>query len=171
MWYENNIHVRQLSRKISRFQGKETSLNTYFNIVSVTCVWGALYMPYAIKLGGWVSLLYAAVVGFMALYNSHIMIVCLYSLPGVKLKNLPDIGERAFGKIGRLFISILYFGSSLSCSMLYMHIFQHACEDLLLFFGMKSNKRLISSITPIISYFPYLFFMNIKKLFRFGYGI
>ncbi|KAF3449165.1 hypothetical protein FNV43_RR09893 [Rhamnella rubrinervis] len=77
------------------------------NGVNVLCGIGLLTTPYAIKEGGWLSLMLLVMFGVICCYTGILLKRCLESTPG--LETYPDIGQAAFGRAGRLVIAILLY--------------------------------------------------------------
>lgn len=72
--------------------------------VNILCGVGLLATPYAIKEGGWLGLSLLFIFGIISCYTGVLLKQCLDSTPG--LQTYPDIGQAAFGTVGRLFISV-----------------------------------------------------------------
>ncbi|OMO97248.1 Amino acid transporter, transmembrane [Corchorus olitorius] len=77
------------------------------NGINVLSGIGLLTTPYAVKEGGWLSLLLLIVFGIIACYTGILLKRCLESSPG--LHTYPDIGQAAFGVPGRLMISVILY--------------------------------------------------------------
>ncbi|KAL6277946.1 hypothetical protein ACE6H2_021547 [Prunus campanulata] len=77
------------------------------NGTNVLCGIGLLTTPYAIKEGGWLSLILLALYGVICCYTGILLKRCLESCPG--LRTYPDIGQAAFGSTGRFFLSIILY--------------------------------------------------------------
>ncbi|KAK7292943.1 hypothetical protein RJT34_15801 [Clitoria ternatea] len=73
------------------------------NGTNILCGIGILSIPYAIKKGGWLSLSILVMFATVCCYTGILMKRCLESHRG--LKTYPDIGQAAFGLIGRLGIA------------------------------------------------------------------
>jgi len=80
--------------------------------MNVLCGVGILSTPYAVKEGGWLSLAILLIYAVLSFYTGLLLRYCLDSAPG--LETYPDIGQAAFGRIGRFAISVC---SSLSLSL------------------------------------------------------
>lgn len=72
--------------------------------INLLCGMGLLTTPYAIKEGGWLSLIVLALFSVICCYTGILLMRCLESYPG--LRTYPDIGQAAFGYTGRLFLSV-----------------------------------------------------------------
>ncbi|KAI9292585.1 hypothetical protein K502DRAFT_295122 [Neoconidiobolus thromboides FSU 785] len=99
---------------------KGSSFGAYFNIVCAVAGTGTLGLPYAIKIGGWLSMLIFLLVGVLAIYTSKLLIECLYYKPGHRLDHFADIGEVSFGKFGKYFILLFNSLILLLCSSIYI---------------------------------------------------
>ncbi|KAF7131989.1 hypothetical protein RHSIM_Rhsim09G0149600 [Rhododendron simsii] len=75
------------------------------NGINVLCGVGILSTPYAVKQGGWVGLSILVVFAVLSFYTGLLLRACLDSQPG--LETYPDIGQAAFGTVGRFAISDL----------------------------------------------------------------
>ncbi|KAI3730991.1 hypothetical protein L1987_62173 [Smallanthus sonchifolius] len=75
--------------------------------VNLLCGVALLSTPYAMKQGGWAGLSILFIFCVLSFYTGILLRCCLDSRPG--LQTYPDIGEAAFGIIGRLVISIVLY--------------------------------------------------------------
>ncbi|KAG5574738.1 hypothetical protein H5410_054872 [Solanum commersonii] len=89
-------HELPVSRQSSYGQG-------VLNGINVLCGVGILSTPYAVKEGGWAGLSLLFIFGVISYYTGILLRYCLDSQPG--LETYPDIGQAAFGTVGRIIIS------------------------------------------------------------------
>ncbi|GAB2286858.1 Amino acid transporter avt1c [Dionaea muscipula] len=88
------------------------------NGMNVLCGVGILSTPYAVKEGGWLSLSILFIFALLSFYTGVLLRSCLDSAPG--LETYPDIGQAAFGKIGRFAISIVLYVELYACCVEYI---------------------------------------------------
>lgn len=72
--------------------------------MNVLCGVGILSTPYAVREGGWLGLSILLIFAVLSYYTGILLRLCLDSKPG--LETYPDIGQAAFGTIGRVAISV-----------------------------------------------------------------
>ncbi|GJP62707.1 hypothetical protein CLOP_g19738 [Closterium sp. NIES-67] len=95
-------------------QGKgSTFMQAMFNGVNILAGVGVLSTPYALMQGGWAGLLLLVLLAAICCYTGLVLRFCLDSEPG--LETYPDIGEAAFGQMGRLLISIVLYVELYAC--------------------------------------------------------
>lgn len=88
------------------------------NGINVLCGVGILSAPYAVKEGGWLSLAILLMFAVLSFYTGLLLRYCLDSAPG--LETYPDIGQAAFGKLGRIVISIILYVELYACCVEYI---------------------------------------------------
>ncbi|XP_055829865.1 amino acid transporter AVT1C [Solanum dulcamara] len=104
-------HELPVSRQSSYGQG-------VLNGINVLCGVGILSTPYAVKEGGWAGLSILFIFGLLSYYTGILLRYCLDSQPG--LETYPDIGQAAFGTVGRIIISIVLYVELYSCCVEYI---------------------------------------------------
>ncbi|XP_030481002.1 amino acid transporter AVT1E [Cannabis sativa] len=112
--YSNLRHVASTVDLPPSKQQSSSTAQALLNGINVLCGIGLLTTPYALREGGWLSLILLVGFSIIACYTGILLQRCLESNPG--LKTFPDIGQAAFGRAGRLAIAIvLYFELYGSC--------------------------------------------------------
>ncbi|KAD2804825.1 hypothetical protein E3N88_38202 [Mikania micrantha] len=106
--FEISLHTQQMS-SLSQHQKSATIRKSSFgqavvNGVNLLCGVGLLSTSYAAQQGGWAGLSVLFIFCVLSFYTGLLLRCCLDSRPG--LNTYPDIGEAAFGKVGRLVISV-----------------------------------------------------------------
>ncbi|KAF5791135.1 putative amino acid transporter, transmembrane domain-containing protein [Helianthus annuus] len=80
-------------------------LNTCFNGLNALSGVGIITVPYALAAGGWLSLLLLFTIAISTFYTGLLIKRCMDTDPTIR--SYPDIGDRAFGKTGRIIVLIL----------------------------------------------------------------
>ncbi|KAF8037970.1 hypothetical protein BT93_B0731 [Corymbia citriodora subsp. variegata] len=104
-------HELPMSRQSSYGQAVVNGMN-------VLCGVGILSTPYAAKEGGWAGISILIVFAVLSYYTGILLRYCLDSQPG--LETYPDIGQAAFGTLGRIAISIILYVELYACCVEYI---------------------------------------------------
>ncbi|KAL8095257.1 amino acid transporter AVT1A-like [Apium graveolens] len=92
-----------------------TFTQTLFNGLNALAGIGLLSTPYAMKQAGWISLAALLVLGSVCCYTASLMRYCFEIRRGIY--TFPDMGEAAFGKYGRIFVAIIFYGELYTSSV------------------------------------------------------
>lgn len=98
--------------------GQSSFGQAVLNGINVLCGVGILSTPYAVQQGGWSGLSLLLIFGILSFYTGLLLRKCLDSQPG--LETYPDIGQAAFGTVGRVVISIILYVELYACCVEYI---------------------------------------------------
>ncbi|CAA7399036.1 unnamed protein product [Spirodela intermedia] len=137
------------------------------NGMNVLCGVGILSTPYAIREGGWVGLFVLFVFAVLSCYTGILLRRCIDSEPG--LETYPDVGQAAFGTVGRVFISIVLYVELYGCCVEYIilesdnlsSLFPHVHLDL---GGFHLNAKLIFAIMTTLIVLPTTWLRDLSLL-------
>ncbi|KAL6650850.1 hypothetical protein ACP70R_009775 [Stipagrostis hirtigluma subsp. patula] len=87
--------------------GSASFVQTTLNGLNALSGVGLLSVPYALSEGGWLSLALLAAVAAACWYTGLLLARCMAADPAIR--TYPDIGERAFGRGGRLLVSAFMY--------------------------------------------------------------
>nr|CAD1843800.1 unnamed protein product [Ananas comosus var. bracteatus] len=129
----------------------------YFVGINVLCGVGILSTPYAVKEGGWLGLSILFLFAVLAWYTGILLRQCLDSQEG--LETYPDIGQAAFGTVGRIAISIILYFELYACCVEYIilesdnlsSLFPNAHLDM---GGLHLNSKLLFAILTTLVVLP-----------------
>ncbi|KAG6640081.1 hypothetical protein CIPAW_10G146900 [Carya illinoinensis] len=142
--------------------------------INVLCGIGLLTTPYAVKEGGWFSLIILVMMGVISCYTAFLLKRCLESSP--ELQTYPDIGEAAFGLAGRFGIAIvLYIELYASCAeyiiMMSDNLASLYPDTQIRFAGTYLGSRQVFSITATLIVLPTVWLRNLSLLSYLSGGV
>ncbi|KAF5471641.1 hypothetical protein F2P56_008418 [Juglans regia] len=137
------------------------------NGINVLCGIGLLTTPYAVKEGGWFSLIILVMMGLLSCYTAFLLKRCLESSP--ELQTYPDIGEAAFGLAGRFGIAIVLYIELYASCVEYIIMMSDNLASLypdtqIRFAGTYLGSRQVFSITATLIVLPTVWLRNLSLL-------
>ncbi|XP_021769875.1 amino acid transporter AVT1I-like [Chenopodium quinoa] len=99
--------IDQEANNNSSSDGNTSFFKTLFNGLNAIIGVGLLSMPYALASGGWLSLILLLAISGAAGYAGLLTKRCMDANP--KIKTYAEIGEAAFGKLGKTIVSIVLY--------------------------------------------------------------
>ncbi|XP_058003079.1 amino acid transporter AVT1D isoform X2 [Hevea brasiliensis] len=137
------------------------------NGINILCGIGLLTTPYAVKEGGWLSLLILLFFGILYCYTGSLLKKCLERSPG--LRTYPDIGQAAFGVAGRLMISILLYFELYAACVEYVIMMSDNLSTLfpdtfMSFSGVQLNSHQIFAFIATIIVLPTVWLRDLSLL-------
>ncbi|KAK9290734.1 hypothetical protein L1049_008910 [Liquidambar formosana] len=144
-----------------------SSAQATLNAINVLCGIGLLSTPYAVKEGGWWSLLLLIVFSVFCCYTGNLLKQCLESSPG--LKTYPDIGKAAFGAAGRLGIAIILYLELYASCVEYIIMMSDNLSSLfpntnMNFAGIYLNSHQIFAIVMTLATLPTVWLQDLSLL-------
>ncbi|KAK7340542.1 hypothetical protein VNO77_21248 [Canavalia gladiata] len=105
--WENGIDAEKAVGSCPCTKTNVSVFRTCLNGLNAISGVGILSVPYALASGGWVSLGLLFAIATVAFYSGLLIKRCMDK--DSNIRSYPDIGERAFGKTGRLIVSVLMY--------------------------------------------------------------
>ncbi|GAU50308.1 hypothetical protein TSUD_409200 [Trifolium subterraneum] len=129
------------------------------NGMNALCGVGILSTPYALNEGGWAALGILLTFAALSFYTGLLLRYCLDSEPG--LETYPDIGQAAFGTIGRVAIS--------ACCIEYIILESDNLSSLfpdasLILGGFKLNAHILFAILATLAILPTVWLRDLRIL-------
>ncbi|KAF9594742.1 hypothetical protein IFM89_034725 [Coptis chinensis] len=137
------------------------------NGINALCGVGILSTPNAVKEGGWAGLAILFIFAVLSWYTGILLRRCLDSEPG--LETYPDIGQAAFGTIGRFAISIILYVELFACCVEYIilegdnlsSLFPNAHLSLL---GLELKSHHLFSLMATLAVLPTVWLRDLSVL-------
>ncbi|KAJ9159909.1 hypothetical protein P3X46_025361 [Hevea brasiliensis] len=137
------------------------------NGMNVLCGVGILSTPYAAREGGWLGLSILLIFAVLSFYTGMLLRFCLDSEP--EIETYPDIGQAAFGTIGRIAISMILYVELYACCVEYIilesdnlsSLFPHAHLSL---GGLELNSHHFFAILTTIAVLPTVWLRDLSLL-------
>jgi len=123
--------------RIGSLKGRSSSLRSAYNVICTVVGAGLLQLPNGLSQSGWSGVILLVVMGIMSCYTAVILIKTLLVSKAEDPTHLPtygDIGETAFGKVGRWVVNVqmhvtlmgvatvyLVLSGSNICQLMYEH--------------------------------------------------
>ncbi|BAT96250.1 hypothetical protein VIGAN_08315900 [Vigna angularis var. angularis] len=162
--------IRKDPSKVSHevhIPGQCTFGQAVLNGINALCGIGILSTPYAVKEGGWVGLSILLLYALFSYYTGLLLRYCLDSSPG--LETYPDIGQAAFGTIGRVIISIILYMELYACCIEYIIV---ESDNLSTLFpnahinlgGIEVNAHILFAILTALALLPTVWLRDLRIL-------
>lgn len=137
------------------------------NAINALCGIGILSIPYALKEGGWCSLFLLFLFGIITFYTGVLLKKCLESSPGIE--TYPDIGQAAFGIVGRIVIAIALYAELYSSCIEYLIMMSDNLGALfpnshMEFAGIHLNSYQMCAIISTLVILPTVWLRNLSLL-------
>ena len=127
-------------------QSESTAMQATMNAVNLLLGMGVLSLPFALKCSGWAIGL-ALLVFLTVLTNYTGKLLGRILSTDASIRSFPDIGYAAFGSVGRLVISITFFGELLAACGMYMIL---CVDNLDKLFPSMPRTELVLIFTAIV---------------------
>ncbi|KAL2502837.1 Transmembrane amino acid transporter family protein [Forsythia ovata] len=170
----STLPIKLSSSSESRFSIRElppsqqcSYSQSVLNAINALCGIGILSTPYALKEGGWFSLTLLLVFGIITCYTGILLKQCLESSP--QLQTYPDIGQAAFGLVGRICIATILYVELYSSCVEYLIMMS---DNLSAFFpnahmeiaGIHLDSYQLCAITSTLVILPTVWLRNLNLL-------
>ncbi|KAF9361797.1 hypothetical protein BGX26_011792 [Mortierella sp. AD094] len=97
-----------------------SNLLAYANVVCVVAGTGTLGLPYALNMGGWISVGILVLSLIMSVYTAILLMKCLYYNGKYRLSSYQEIGRHAFGRVGLLAVWFFHTSIVLGAPVMYL---------------------------------------------------
>ncbi|KAM7467534.1 hypothetical protein LguiB_015096 [Lonicera macranthoides] len=147
--------------------GHSSYSQAVINGINVLCGVGILSTPYAVREGGWYGLSILFIFSMLSFYTGILLRHCLDSQPG--LETYPDIGQAAFGTVGRTVISIILYVELYACCVEYIILEGDNLSSLfpnahLSLGGFEFNSQLLFVVMTTLAVLPTVWLRDLSVL-------
>ncbi|KAK9729677.1 hypothetical protein K7432_000084 [Basidiobolus ranarum] len=140
-----------------------SNLGAYFNLVCIMAGTGILQLPLCLQEGGWIGVFSIILCAAIVYYTGNLLIKCLY-VDGTRLNNLSEIGEAAFGSVGKnvvtFFTWTILFGSSALFLILAAENLTVLCRSFL----PNWNETTWVIVCALITWPPFVLMKTLKEV-------
>ncbi|KAJ3216418.1 hypothetical protein HDU67_009472 [Dinochytrium kinnereticum] len=131
-----------------------------YHIICVIAGSGVLQLPYALNQSGWIGVFIILFSAWANQYSGMLLVKCLYSNGGERLKGFPHIGQKAFGPRGKIVVEILNSVMLLGVPIVYLILSGMNFEIL---FGYMDTRAWIVFSSFLIM-IPFLIYKTLKEI-------
>ncbi|CAG8485837.1 6020_t:CDS:2 [Diversispora eburnea] len=146
----------------NELKSKGSNWTAYMNIVCVLAGSGTLGIPYAIQLGGWISIPILILSAIMTYYANIKLIECLY-YDGTRKTSMSDLAYEAYGNVGFLIIGFFFNALCIGCPILFLILAGHSLQELFINVGIDLGIRTWVYICASIMCIPFILLRSMKE--------
>ncbi|XP_057951025.1 amino acid transporter AVT1I-like [Malania oleifera] len=156
----------QLPHSTSGSKGT-TFLKTCFNGFNALCGVGIITLPYTLAQGGWITLVLLLGVALTTCYTALLLQRCMDS--DSSIKTYPDVGWHAFGRKGRIIVSIFIYSAAYLVSTGFLILESDNLHKLFPNAGFKLGEynirgKQLSTILAGLAILPTMWLKDLSKL-------
>lgn len=140
---------------------KLSSFNAFLHIVCVMAGTGILQLPFALKTGGWLAVVWIFISGFLVYHSGRFLNQCLYYDGLNRLSGLIDIGGAALGNPGRRLVEFTFGTLIIGASGLYLILAASNLKHLTLWLGWSHKEWVL--VCALIGCIPFITFKTLKE--------
>ncbi|TKY53498.1 Vacuolar amino acid transporter 1 [Spatholobus suberectus] len=160
------IDVSTVSHEV-HIPGQCTFGQAILNGINALCGVGILSTPYALKEGGWAGLSILLLYAVFSFYTGLLLRYCLDSEPG--LETYPDVGQAAFGTLGRVIISIILYMELYAACIEYIIVESDNLSTLfpnahISLGGIEINSHILFAIVTSVALLPTVWLRDLRIL-------
>lgn len=140
---------------------KSSSFSAFFHIVCVMAGSGILQLPYALKSGGWFSLVWIFISGYLAYHSGTFLNACLYHDGTNRLAGIMEVGGTALGAPGRRLVEFSFSTLIIGACGLYLIL---AANNLVLLDEWTGwSRREWVFVCMLVSCIPFITIKTLKE--------